>query len=123
MERQIHQRRMVHPSLYLASALALALLATAPAMAQENCRQHYDVQTGKVYYGCEPAKPAPPPMSRAAQIPTEWDAEPQGHPAAPAPNPLLAQWEELHRRAWGDTRLDDAVAALAAQLKAQNWCH
>jgi hypothetical protein len=40
------------------SALALAPLATAPAMAQKNCRQHYDVQTGNVYYGCEPARPA-----------------------------------------------------------------
>lgn len=28
-------------------------------MAQKNCRQHYDMQTGKVYYGCEPAKLAP----------------------------------------------------------------
>jgi hypothetical protein len=36
----------------ISAAFARALLTTTPAMAQENCRQHYDVRTGKVY-GCE----------------------------------------------------------------------
>lgn len=103
-----------------ANWLLVVVFVLLPLVAQgqeQECRQRYDAATGKVYYGCAP-KAAP-----AVQVPTEWDGEPQGHPATPAPNPLLAQWEDLHRRAWGDTRLDDAVAEVAAQLKAQGWCH
>src|SRR5260370_41779973 len=42
--------------------LALAAIA-APAMAQSNCRNHYDVRTGKVYSACKQRNPyhAPDP--------------------------------------------------------------
>lgn len=105
------------PFIYFLIAAISALYPFVAQGQEQECRQRYDAASGKAYYGCAPK--APP----VAQAPLEWDAEPQGHPAAPAPNPLLAQWEDLHRRAWGDTRLDNAAAAIAAQLKAQNWCH
>ena len=35
---------------------SVLLLASASAIAQENCRQRYDRQTGNVYDGCEQAR-------------------------------------------------------------------
>ena len=40
-------------------AAAAVLGVWTAASAQTNCRQHYDVTTGKIYYGCEPARAAP----------------------------------------------------------------
>jgi hypothetical protein len=54
-------------------AAAAVLSVWTAASAQTNCRQHYDVTTGKIYYGCEPAKPAPtpaPPKANCIYDPT-----------------------------------------------------
>jgi hypothetical protein len=42
----------------LAFATLLISAASSAALGQQDCRQHYDGQTGKVHYGCEPARSA-----------------------------------------------------------------
>lgn len=49
------------------------------ALRQQDCRQHYDVDTGKVYYGYKPSRPTPAP---AVAPPAPYD------PLLPEEDPL-----------------------------------
>ena len=64
-------RRLIALAMFSLAALAALLLQTDRAVSDEDCRQHYNVASRTVYYGCQPVKE--PTMQPLKQNNANWD--------------------------------------------------